>query len=205
MQIYHYDDQGIFIDESTAELDPLEGKPLIPGNATPDIPPALIGGKVRVYAGGAWSNITDNRGVWYMPDRTEITLKLISDLVPIGAARDMPPKTLEQLCSEKITSLTKSYLTELQAPITYMLASFQADIASQSLIAQVVTASGGTLPADFGWYDMNNVKIAMTFTQLQGLANAILLRAQPLYRKFQEKKKAARDAINTTELGLVSW
>ena len=95
MQIYHYDDQGIYSSESTAELDPLGQSPLIPGHATIIAPPASVAGSIRVFSAGAWSQFIDNSGKWFLLDGSEVTIKLFEPL-PTGASKIKPPPTVAQ-------------------------------------------------------------------------------------------------------------
>jgi hypothetical protein len=97
MKIYHYSFEGEYVGESVSDLDPLEGKPLIPSHATIIAPPDAQAGKARVFDGTRWTLVTDNRGVWYTPDRTEIKLELIADVVSGGAARNIPPLTAAEI------------------------------------------------------------------------------------------------------------
>jgi hypothetical protein len=63
MQIYHYAAlTGEYLHQSTARLDPLEGKPLIPGLATPVAPPEVQPGHARCWIDGGWQQVEDRRG-----------------------------------------------------------------------------------------------------------------------------------------------
>lgn len=204
MDVYHYDSLGFYTGRSDLRIDPMVGFRL-PELTTVLAPQPLAAGGWGRFVEGAWTLVPDVRGCWFLPDRTEITIGSVAATVPEGATRTVPPLTLPELQAAKISSLTASYLAELQLPISYTGAVFQADLQSQALLTQVISAAGGVVPVDFGWYDIANLKVVMNFTQLQGLATAILLRSQPLYRKLQEKKKAARDAVDSAALEFVVW
>lgn len=94
--------------------------------------------------------------------------------------------------------MDRSYTAAEQADIAYMSTTFQADNASQTLITKVLAALGGASPAGFAWADKNNVAVAMTNAQLQGLANAILARNQPLFWHAQNQKATIRASTTDT-------
>jgi len=114
-------------------------------------------------------------------------------------------KPLAQAQTERLAIIEAAYIAANSAPISYMATTFQADAESQSLIAAVLTASSGALPAGFVWYDTNNLPVTMTFTQLQGLAGSILLRGQPLFVIKQTKKAAIRAALTVQQVEAVTW
>lgn len=118
--------------------------------------------------------------------------QLVNGVVAIN-----PNLTLELSRTEQLALMDTSYTAAVTAPIAYMGTTFQTDQASQDLIAGVLTAAGGALPAGFAWYDTNNAPVAMTFADLQGLAAAILGRGQPLFNHKQTQKAAIR-AIQIT-------
>jgi len=107
--------------------------------------------------------------------------------------------------SQQLALMDSSYTTAVTAPIAYMGTTFQADQASQDLIASVLTAAGGALPAGFAWYDVNNAPVTMTFAQLQGLAASILGRGQPLFIHKQTQKAAIRAASTVAQVQAVTW
>ena len=90
------------------------------------------------------------------------------------------------------------YAAAEQADIGYMSTTFQADDASQTLISKVLAALAGASPAGFAWADKNNVAVAMTNAQLQGLANAILARNQPFFWHAQNQKATIRASTTDT-------
>ena len=97
------------------------------------------------------------------------------------------------------------YVAAESADIAYMSTTFQADDRSQTLIAKVLSALGGTSPAGFSWADKNNVAVAMTNAQLQGLASAILARNQPFFWHAQNQKAAIRAATTVAQVQAVVW
>jgi len=68
MDIYHYDRlTGVLTGQSVADLDPIEGKPLVPAHATATKPPVKKAGHALVFhaAKATWRNVPDNRGKVY--------------------------------------------------------------------------------------------------------------------------------------------
>lgn len=92
MDIYNFSPlTGEYVATSTARLDPLEGKPMIPANATDVAPPAALAGHVRIFADGAWSQVEDNRGTAYWADGVRHEINAMGDTVPAGASLSAPP------------------------------------------------------------------------------------------------------------------
>ena len=105
----------------------------------------------------------------------------------------------------KIDKLKMKYEEEIQSDVPYMGTTFQADEKSQVMITKVLAASGGTLPTDFFWLDANNNQVPMTYTDLQGLANAILLRGQQAFAKYQELRTQIKSATDIATLETIVW
>ena len=122
-----------------------------------------------------------------------------------AAAIQDPPLTLAQAQGAQLALMDSAYATAVAAPIGYLGTTFQADQASQVLIAGVLTACGGALPSGFTWYDINNVAVPVTFAQLQGFAAAILLRGQPLFVHCQSLKATIRAATTVAAVQAVVW
>jgi len=114
-------------------------------------------------------------------------------------------QSLADAQAQQLTLMDSRYSSAVTAPIAYMTTTFQADQASQDLIASVLTAAGGALPAGFAWYDVNNAPVTMTFAELQGLAASILGRGQPLFIHKQTQKAAIRAASTVAQVQAVTW
>lgn len=74
MQIFHFDSvTNEFLSESTANLDPKEGQPMIPGNATSVAAPTVTANQVAVFNGTTWTTEEDHRGsVQYSTTDTQL-------------------------------------------------------------------------------------------------------------------------------------
>lgn len=113
------------------------------------------------------------------------------------------PPTLPEIKSAKLAQLTAAYNAAIQHGVTYTGTTFQADTASQ----QVLTASlaAGAVPAGFAWLDLNNVKVPMTYAELQGLAGVMLAQGNTAFWKLQGLKQEVRDAVDVAGVDLVVW
>lgn len=206
MQIYHYTHEGEYIGESAAERDPLGGNLLIPSHATIIEPPAAQDGKTRVFDGARWVLVMDNRGVWYMPDRTEVKLELLADVVPVGAIRTLPPKSLAVVKTERADFIDAEYERVNQLPISYLGNTFQADNKSTDLMTSalaVLTSVGGTV--GISWWNIDNVPVAFTYAQFAGLGVAIFQRGQPYFANKRTKKDLINAAATTEEVEAITW
>jgi len=87
--------------------------------------------------------------------------------------------------------------------ISYMNTLFQADEKSRNKIAQALTAGG--VPAGFYWLDKNNAKVAMSYTEFQGLSSAILDRNQVNFDKLQNLKIQINNATDKSTLATIIW
>ena len=80
MQIYNYSKiTGEFVGATTAKLDPIEGKPLIPAFATATAPPATGQYQVAVFSDDAWTIQEDHRGrpAWFTNDASPAVIESI--------------------------------------------------------------------------------------------------------------------------------
>ena len=65
--------------------------------------------------------------------------------------------------------------------------------------------SADSVPTEFFWLDTANNQVSMTYTELQGLSGAILVRNQTNFIKYQGLKSDVTQAITTEELDLINW
>ena len=112
---------------------------------------------------------------------------------------------LAQAQAVQISAIESAYETGNALPIAYMSTTFQADVDSQALIANVLQACGGSLPSGFEWYDSNNSGVVMSFAQLQGLAGTILMRGQPLFVNKQTKKALIKAATTVAAINAITF
>ena len=129
---------------------------------------------------------------------------------PDGFTVDKPQALLDKealakAVTDRIAYIDNQYSAAYQANIVYNGNTFQADKDSQTLITESLSAMNGVGSSDFGWYDIANDKIMMTAAELQGLSNAIFLRAQPMFYYRQDCKKAIRNATTVDDVNSVVW
>lgn len=87
---------GAYIHTSPARLDPLDGLPLVPANATMIAPPAAPPGQVVRWTGAAWELVADQRGTEYwLPDGSHHTITEIGVERPPEALDAPPPPSLD--------------------------------------------------------------------------------------------------------------
>ena len=170
--------------------------------------------------------LSGSNAVYSSADSKLITLDIVTDTygaIPITVHPDDPPTAqiyadcltgkygaiapypVEKARGVGLIVIEQAYTAANAAPISYMSTTFQADDASQALMAQVLTALAGTTPPNFAWWDMNNVGVPMTNAQLAGLAQAILLRGQGYFAHKQALKAAIRAAADVATVQAVTW
>jgi len=220
-----------YFDPVTSELlgkgvaapDPVEGKPLVPANATLVAPPKTIPtGKAAVWdvRAGKWTLMADHRGTIYdtttgQPEQWEKLGPL-----PAGKTHIAPPDDLSSWDSAagkwtpdltkhqaaKLAELQAAYQAALDAGVSYQGAKFDSDEHSQTEIAHVLVAlaNNWTLPAGFAWVDAaNNPHPVPDVAWLQGLADAMATHKATLYARLQQAKAAVRAATTVAAVNKV--
>ena len=132
---------------------------------------------------------------WLNPKATQPTQKQIRAKI-----KDIQ---LQQAKTDKIQELYHSYMTANSQDISYMNTTFQADPDSVDMLSKVLAV--GSVPTGFYWIDSLNNKVPMTYTDLQGLANAILVRNQANFDKYQSLKNQVKQAATISDIGAVVW
>lgn len=112
-------------------------------------------------------------------------------------------ETLTRVKSIKIESLKTSYQTAISLPIAYMATTFDADEYSINLISRCLSV--GSVSSGFYWVSSANVKVTMTFIDLQGLAGAILTRGQTNFTNLFDKKTLVLGALTETDVNSIFW
>lgn len=105
---------------------------------------------------------------------------------------------LTQAKTKQITLLEAAYTAAIQLPVAYMATTFQADVASQDVLAKSLVS--GKVPTGFYWLDSANAKVAMTFVQAQDLAYAMRVQGMTAFAKLQDKKTAVRAATTVADV-----
>ena len=117
-QIYNYDRvTGEFINEQTAQLDPIDKAPLIPAFSTTKKPPVPGSNEAVVFANGVWSVVPDHRGrKYFLADKTEHVIKNIGEALPVDALDQMPAET-ESEQKQKLIASVASWATQQRVSI----------------------------------------------------------------------------------------
>lgn len=136
---------------------------------------------------------------------TRLSTPFVQNGILIATPAPSAAHLLATAQADRITYIEEQYEIREHADIVYLGSTFQADDGSQELISRALAAQNGTASADFGWYDITNTKVPMTNADLHGLANAILLRNQPLFDNKQAKKAAIRAAATAAEAEAIIW
>lgn len=153
----------------------------------------------------SWKLRPDGKSVFRNIGNGFIETRLIGALSKeeLDAALPADPVPMETVIADQISALKKSYNDAIQLPVNYMSTTFQADENSQNVLTKSLVA--GSVPPGFFWLDSNNVQVPMTFTELQGLAAAMLVQGQAAFAKLQTLKAQVRAATTVEEVGLVVW
>lgn len=114
---------------------------------------------------------------------------------------DLP--SIQEVRAAQMAALTATYATEIQQPVTYMGAVFQANDAGQTLISRVLAC--GSVPEGFFWLDAENTPVVMSYVQLQGLALTMLARGQSAFARLQQLKSQVRAAPTVNDVRAVVW
>jgi flagellar biosynthesis/type III secretory pathway ATPase len=127
----------------------------------------------------------------------------------------LPSPTASQLLDAaqqtQLAIIDSAYNTAMQQPVAYMNTTFQADKDSQDLMNRAITglqaiiATGGTVPANFAWYDINNQPVTMTLLQLQELFATGVANVNALFVHKQTQKAAIRAATTVSAVTKIVW
>ena len=150
-------------------------------------------------SGTIYNNLPDNPN---MPEFTDIGISPSPDHYWDGTAWVMPDLAIKAKVKQ-ITTIEAAYTVANEAPITYAGHTFQTDVGSIALMAQIASA----LPAgaSISWWDSLNVEVLLTDAQFAELRGAILLRGQPLFAKRQTLKASIRAAITVAGVEAIVW
>jgi len=140
--------------------------------------------------------------------------------LPKGAMRITPEQAMEMACSESghvgyMAGKVKGTIVKIPVyPLPVLKLSIIDNILRITTLTTILyknhtfqvsqniqnALSAGAVPSGFYWLDIDNVKVPMTFKELQGLALAILTEEQALFDKRQTLKTAVNAAKTEAEL-----
>lgn len=114
MNAFHYHlVTGEFLHELPVRMDPVEGKPMVPANATLLQPPAVKPGHTRCFVDGDWTQVEDHRGeTHFKDDRTPVRIAKLGP-VPTGLqAHEAPITRKEKLEALKLERTRRLSMTD---------------------------------------------------------------------------------------------
>jgi hypothetical protein len=122
--IYNYHlTTGEYLSQAEANLDPLEGKPLLPSFATTKKPPALHEHEMAVFKDDAWNIVSDYRGTKYwLADGTAHVIESLDKKPPKKALESPPPPSLDELkaqAKEKVSVFATNTRAKLTGHADY--------------------------------------------------------------------------------------
>jgi hypothetical protein len=176
-------------------------------------PPTLAANQAAILSADktAWNIVPDFKDIIVWNDAGDsIAITEIGVAPPVGYTVNksqalLDKEAMDTAKTDQFRYIDEQYLAGMQANISYMAHVFQADAVSQDMITKSLSSMNGIAPADFGWYDIANVKVAMTAMDLQGLSNAIFVRAQPMFDYRQMCKELVRLANTPLQVSEVVW
>jgi len=212
IDIYNYDDNGIYIGSSSAGLDPLASieaghdVPLIPAKATITAPPAVIANQIQVFENGSWVIKPDYRGQVYHTNSNQksVIIKTIGEL-PIGAILGEYQKTNEEILEDakqfKYSELDADFLIRISEGVTcsvggvdYFMASSLADV---TLLEGGITLASKLFQATMTITDFNDNDHVISLAD----ANAINLIQAINYATLRQRRNDLRTQVKVITIG----
>ena len=135
----------------------------------------------------------------------ELTLAIedgIIEFTPPARPEPTPEFLLSQAMLIKENEIQLGYDYANALPIDYMGTTFQADKDSQDLVVSVLSA--GAVPDGFYWLDIMNNQVSMTYAELQGLSQALLMRGQINFGTRLALKIATKSAVTVAEVEAIT-
>lgn len=179
MKIYNYDDEGIYIGESTANPSPLEqGKYLIPAKATTVKPPASGDNEVAVFKDDQWVIEKDFRGETYYTSesREPITIDEIGEEIPDGALTSIDPKFIKEDKCREAEVIRYELLTN---DIEYNGKSYQSDDVS---VRNMTVKLAGIGDGSTTWRTSDNEEVTLVASDLEAMLKIIGDRGDQVYQ-----------------------
>ena len=141
--------------------------------------------------------------VWFSLLGSTPTAEVTSRNQALVGIERVQGSTLEEAVATKLVQLYEAYTVAIYQSVSYMGTTFQADANSERLLT--ITLASGALPEGFSWVDENNVAVAMTFAQLQGLSSVLLAQAWAGFSKLQDLKTSVRATGTIEAVNLITY
>lgn len=212
MNLYCYNEQGIFTHVEQAEIDVLESMNndalvyLMPPYAT-ELEPEFKEGFAAVWNGEAWELIEDHRGVdyWLPGDKYGSAPREMKELgaLPEGATLTEPEQTLDELKEVKLVNLSGAFQNFYEDEATlFSSLDFEADSDSRAKqdvdgLIEVIEATSGESVMFRG---ADNKLYELTLPQLKVLRLEIIQNGQNAYATKWTYEQAINEAKTKEEL-----
>ena len=116
---------------------------------------------------------------------------------------DYLPSYISAAKEAKEQELKMAYETAVTAPITHNSIVWAAGRDDQSLLVSCLVA--GSVPPGMYWRDLNKTPHAMTYTDLQALAGAMIARGFAADENLQDKIAAVTAASTVAAVNAIVW
>ena len=115
----------------------------------------------------------------------------------------MDAEAFEAAKEAKLAEMKVAYETATYADIEHAGKTWKADRDSQQLLAAVLSV--GSVPEGMYWRDTTETQNPMSFSDLQALAGAILVRGLLVDSNLAAKKAAVEAATTIEEIDAIVW
>jgi hypothetical protein len=120
--------------------------------------------------------------------------------------------TLAQVQASQIATLAAAYQAASQQSVTFttkagVTKTFQADASSQAIIQQSLAGYSGSqsVPTGFYWVSADNTLVPFVFSDLQGLAAAMIAQGWAAFQQLQTLKTQVISATTVAVVQAVVW
>ena len=149
----------------------------------------------------------DTNNKIYGFDEDQIALGYATNMIEVSdediRAIRLAGKSIDQVKKEQMQAIDNAYQNFIQEDIVYMNTTFQADNYSQDMIIKSLIP--GTVPVTFAWRDKFNKMVPMSFSDLQNLASAILVRGNDGFMERVRLQEAVMTAKTKNEVLNAVW
>jgi hypothetical protein len=152
------------------------------------------------------------KGRWIpdSPPAFDASTQQLGLTLPVPSDAETMPYTvtdndLASLQAVKSQELYSRYQVEIQKPVSYLTYIFAADSASQSTLSRSLNGMAGVAPTGFYWVAVDNTKVPMDFSEVQGLAAKMLEQGWAAFQILQDRKTAVLAATTPAGVAAVVW
>lgn len=195
MNVYHYDENGIYTHTTQARQSPLEqGVFLVPARATTLQPPAPLAGTVSVFNGSSWGQMADNRGRYYDDNRNVVWLHDIGAPVPEGWTVEPRPLTDEELGEQQRAAIAAQRYAIETGGVMFGEYQIPTDRESQQILDSAIEKIRRGLVPSISWKCGNGKWLTLDSDNIVAVEVAVLSHVQGAF---------AREKAELERLGLL--